>query len=84
MVCSAWELRAIAGSGCGSLAGLRGVGGCGGVKSGLERVMVMGKRGAWFLRVACFRAGWLPLLAVLLAFVLPLLLGCLISQRLTR
>ena len=50
------------------LARLRGVGGCDGVKSGLERVMVLVKRGAWFLRMACFRAGWLPLL-----------LGCLLS-----
>jgi hypothetical protein len=37
------------------LAGLVGVGGCRGFKSGLERVMVLVKHGAWFLRVACFR-----------------------------
>ena len=37
------------------LAGLAGVGGCGGLKSGLERVMVLGMGGAGFLGVACFR-----------------------------
>ena len=41
------------------LAGLCGVGGWFGFKSGLERVMVLVKRGAWFLGVACFRADWL-------------------------
>jgi hypothetical protein len=42
------------------LAGLGGVGGWLGFKSGLERVMVLVKHGAWFLKVACFRwcCGW--------------------------
>jgi hypothetical protein len=39
------------------LAGLVGVGGCGGLKSSLERVMVLGMGGAWLLRVVCFRTG---------------------------
>jgi hypothetical protein len=34
---------------------LHGVGGCGRLKSGLERVMVVGMGGAWWLRAACFR-----------------------------
>jgi hypothetical protein len=38
------------------LAGLRGVGGWLGFKNGVERVMVLGMGGAWFLEVACFRA----------------------------
>jgi ABC-type enterochelin transport system permease subunit len=64
-------LLAIGGAVVGTrLAVVDGAGGRNGVKGGLERVMVLVKRGAWFLGVACFRRSGTVcfLVAALLAF----------------